>query len=196
VEEGKIQQELQKISGEGLLAGNTVVITDSEFASKLAERGYGIKVNSKLELSLVEATYLVHRGILKVRNDKGEEIRFSDLVRLAAGQDPDFWLRLNVYADLRNRALIVRHGVHPHEFVIDWKKKNKPRRLLVRILCEGTKVGFPEFEEMFRRALESDRELVVAIVDKEGVVTYYLVEGGSYEQVSKGVEDSFEVSSE
>lgn len=196
MEEQKTQQETQKIIGEGRLSGDKVIVTDSDAVSKLAERGYGFQTTSGLELSLVEAAYLLHRGLLKVKNEKGEEVQFSELVKLAAQGDPDFWLKLNVYADLRNRSFIVRHGVNPREFLLDWKKKNKVHRLLIRIVVEGTKMGFEEFEDMFRRALESDRELVVAVVDKEGVVTYYTVEGGSYEQVSKGTEDSFEVPSE
>ncbi|ABL77720.1 tRNA intron endonuclease [Thermofilum pendens] len=189
-------QEVAKISGEGVFDGRIVRVLDKEFAEQLYQRGYGMLSGEILELTLVEAAYLVYREMLKVKDDQGRTLSFPEIVRLASNFDPDFWVKLNVYTDLRNRALPAKPGVNPYEFLVDWKKKGKPRRLLVRILREGTRVSFPEFEDMFRRALESDRELVIAIVDKEGVVTYYTVEGGSYEQVGASVEDNFEVPSE
>jgi tRNA-intron endonuclease len=46
------------------------------------------------------------------------------------------------------------------------------------VLCleEGVRIGFKELEGYIRRALEARRELVLAIVDKDGNVSYYAVE--------------------
>jgi len=38
------------------------------------------------------------------------------------------------------------------------------------------RIGFRELEGYIRRALESRRELVLAIVDKDGNISYYKVE--------------------
>lgn len=161
----------------GKLAGGYVVVCGEEAVSFLADRGYGLREAECLRLSLIEAAYLMYRGLLLAVDDSGEELHFDSIVTLGSKADPDFWTKLNVYSDLRNRALTVFPGVAPLEFLIDWKRKDKVRRYLVRVVKEGARLSFKEFEEMFRRALESDRVLVLAIVDKEGVVSYYTVEG-------------------
>ncbi len=158
------------------LRGRKVVVKDSAAVEFLAQRGYGIPRGGVLELELVEAAYLASRGMIAVE-DEGRRLSFIDLVELGSREDPDFWVKLNVYTDLRNRALVVMPGVTSYELLVDWKRRDSARRFLVRIVKEGVRISFADLEEMHRRALESDRELVLAIVDKEGVVTYYTVEG-------------------
>jgi len=158
------------------LRGRKVVVRDSTAIEFLAQRGYGIARGGVLELELVEAAYLLDRGVITVE-DEGKQLSFIDLVKLGAKEDPDFWAKLGVYTDLRNRALVVMPGVTSYELLVDWKRRDSARRFLVRIVKEGVRIGFADLEEMHRRALESDRELVLAIVDKEGVITYYTVEG-------------------
>lgn len=172
------------------IIGRKVVVKDNAAIEFLAQRGYGITRGGALELELVEAAYLLNRGMITVE-DKGKQLSFKDLVELGAKEDPDFWVKLNVYTDLRNRALVVMPGVTSYELLVDWRRKDSARRFLVRIVKEGVRIGFADLEEMHRRALESDRELVLAIVDKEGVVTYYTVEGVAH-AASISWEEGFE----
>lgn len=152
-------------------------MTDKAAIDFLSSRGYGLLREAELQLDLVEAAYLVYRGLLVVEDEKRGRLSFADLISVGSLCDSEYWVKLNVYTDLRNRALVVMPGISSSEFLVDWKRKDGARRFLVRILHEGSKISFSDFEEMHRRALESDRELVVAIVDKEGVITYYTVEG-------------------
>lgn len=178
----------------GLLEEGFVVVDDKSAVDFLHERGYGFLKEGRLYLTMVEAAYMVYRGFMKVRAKSGEALDFFDIVNMGLRDHSDFWTILNVYADLRNRALIVKPGIDPLELLVDWKKKNRVRRMLVRIVKEGTRLGFAVFEDMFRRALESGRELVMAVVDKEGVVSYYLVEGVS--RVGPEIAASVEVHAE
>lgn len=192
--EGNLSESLKEIL-QGELRGRDIVVCGEKALEELENRGYGFREGNCVRLSLVEAAYLVYRGFLVVRNEKGEELNFDALVRLGSSLEGDFWTRINVYADLRNRALVAMPGVQSLEFLLDWKRKERVKRYLVRIVKEGSRLSFKEFEEMFRRALESDRELVMAIVDKEGVISYYIVEGVLREGLPE-VEDSDEISSE
>ncbi|AKG39245.1 MAG: hypothetical protein ACP5II_05250 [Infirmifilum sp.] len=176
----------------GELRGVDIIVCDREGVTQLYRRGYGFTEGECLKLSLLEAAYLLYRGLLTVKDSSGKELNFEELLRLGGEYDPEFWTRLNVYTDLRNRALVVMPGVHNLEFLLDWKRKTKTKRYLIRVVKEGTRLSFREFEEMFRRALESDRELVMAIVDKEGVISYYIVEGVLREGLPE-FEDSDEV---
>ncbi len=168
--------EKKVIVAKGKLKDGLVIVEDREQASFLYEKGYGILLGDVLRLKLVEAAYLVYRGFLEI-----EGAGFWNLVKMGSEENPEFWTILNVYSDLRNRALIAKPGVEDEEILVDWKKKERVRRLLVRVVREGIRVGFPLFEDLFRRALESGRELVMAVVDKEGVISYYIVEGVSRE---------------
>lgn len=163
----------------GILKEGFIIVEDRSAVDFLYQKGYGFLKEEKLHLTMVEAAYMVYRGFIKVKTEDGKTLDFGDLVSMGLRENSDFWTILNVYADLRNRALIVKPGIDPLELMVDWKKKNRVRRMLVRIVKEGTRLGFIIFEDMFRRALESGRELVMAVVDKEGVVSYYLVEGVS-----------------
>ncbi len=165
----------------GRLSGDHVVVEDSEEIEFLYEKGYGVKVGEKLRLELVEAAYLLYRGFLEVEDDNGNKVGFWDIVKIGSKKNAEFWTILNVYSDLRNRALIAKPGVTDEEILLDWKKRGGVKRFLVRVIREGIRVGFPLFEDLFRRALESGRELVMAVVDKEGVISYYIVEGVSRE---------------
>jgi len=168
--------EKKAIVARGRLRDGYVLVEEGEEAEFLYGKGYGIMLGGALRLKLVEAAYLVYRGFLVV-----EGAGFWDLVRMGAEENPEFWTILNVYSDLRNRALVAKPGVEDEEILVDWKKKERVRRLLVRVVREGIRLGFPLFEDLFRRALESGRELVMAVVDKEGVISYYIVEGVSRE---------------
>ncbi|MEZ0346395.1 MAG: hypothetical protein ABWK01_07580 [Infirmifilum sp.] len=194
-DDASLSQELPKEVFQGDLKGQDVIVCDEKAVEAFTTRGYGFREWGCVRLTLLEAAYLVYRGFLIVKDDMGGEKNFESLVSMGSSLDPDFWTRLNVYADLRNRALIAQPGVQSQEFLLDWKRKDKAKRYLVRIVREGSRLSFREFEEMFRRALESDRELVVAIVDKEGVISYYIVEGVLREGLPE-VEGSDEVSLE
>ncbi len=161
----------------GKLIGDHVIVCGEEAVSFLSERGYGFREKECIRLTLLEAAYLTYRGLLVIEDESGRTLDFNSIVLIGGERDREFWVRLNVYSDLRNRALVALPGVDALEFLLDWKRKDKVRRYLIRVVKEGSKIGFKEFEEMFRRALESDRELVIAIVDKEGVISYYTVEG-------------------
>lgn len=189
--EGEAVKEVFK----GVLRDNHVFVCDERAVAFLGERDYGFRDGGCLKLALVEAAYLVYRGFLNVEDGEGKTLSFEDIVRIGSSLEPDFWTVLNVYSDLRNRALNVLVGVDSMELLLNWKKGERVKRYLVRVVKEGSRLGFVKFEEMFRRALESDRELVVAIVDKEGVVSYYLVEGVLREGIPEA-EDSDEVQAE
>ena len=158
----------------GVLKDSKVVVEDGE---ELEERGYGRREEGVLMLSLVEAAYLIDRGDLKVVSEDGATLSFEELVRVATVNDPSFWVRLLVYSDLRHRGLRARplESAIP-AFLVEKKVRESEKRYLVLCLEEGTRVGFKDVEAYLRRAMEARRELIFAIVDKEGNISYYRVE--------------------
>ncbi|MCS7104910.1 MAG: hypothetical protein NZ954_05020 [Thermofilaceae archaeon] len=158
---------------EGTMKGSYVEVTPNK---ELLERGYGSQRGDVLELSLIEATYLLYKGELQVKDEEGRILGFEELTRLAAALDPVFWIKLLVYSDLRSRGLRVKPIEGSPVMIAERKVKEGERKYMVLCVEEGVRVGFRDLEMYIRRALESKRDLVLAIIDKEGNVSYYRVE--------------------
>jgi tRNA-intron endonuclease len=101
---------------------------------------------------------------------------FEDLVKYASSVDNCFWQKLVVYTDLRDRGLRAQPLEDTSLVLTERKVKEGERRYMVLCLEESVRIGFRELEGYIRRALESRRELVLAIVDKDGNISYYKVE--------------------
>ncbi len=157
----------------GVLRDGYVELRDG---GELQERGFGVRAGGALRLTLVEAAYLVDKGELRVVGEDGRSLGFQDIVKLASSADRSFWQKLVVYADLRDRGLRAQPVEGTPLILAERKVKEGEKRYAVLCLEEGVRIGFKELEGYIRRALEARRELVLAIVDKDGNVSYYVVE--------------------
>ena len=164
---------MARAAAEGVLRNGYVEVKDG---GELYEKGFGVQVGEVLRLALVEAAYLVDKGELRVVGEGGQSLSFQDIVKLASRADRSFWQKLVVYADLRDRGLRAQPVEGTPIVLVERKFKEGERRYMVLCLEEGVRIGFKELEGYIRRALESRRELVLAIVDKDGNVSYYAVE--------------------
>ncbi|RLG58773.1 MAG: tRNA-intron lyase, partial [Candidatus Hydrothermarchaeota archaeon] len=84
----------------GLLIDDKVIIESKASISKLEQRGYGKKADDRLELSLIEALFLVERGSLEIKNASFEEILEK------AKEEEEFIIKYKVYKDLRSRGYV------------------------------------------------------------------------------------------
>jgi len=164
---------MARATAEGVLRDGYVEVKDG---GELYERGFGVQAGGALRLALVEAAYLVDKGELRVVEEGGRSLGFQDIVKLASRADRSFWQKLVVYADLRDRGLRAQPVEGSPVVLAERRVKEGERRYMVLCLEEGVRIGFKELEGYIRRALEARRELVLAIVDKDGNVSYYVVE--------------------
>ena len=97
---------------EGWLSEDRVTVHDPTLAAELGkELAYGSRVGDRLELSLLEAAYLVSAGQLTVRDSKsGRAVPLATIERRARRLDRLFFERLTAYRNLRGRALVVKTG--------------------------------------------------------------------------------------
>ncbi|RLG20728.1 tRNA-intron lyase [Methanosarcinales archaeon] len=138
-------------------------------------RGYGRRTKEGTVLSLVEATYLLSVGKMKVV-ENGRELTFEELFKKGTRRTERFELIYTVYTDLRNR------GYHPSLHAIDLKlyKRGKcageePSWAIVHVLSERERITFSRLWNMTHSIEGLRRRLVIAVVDEEGDITYYLV---------------------
>ena len=133
--------------------------------------------NQKVQLSLLEALYLIDHGKLIVVDGRGKEISDDSFLRRAKRLEPNFWIRYCVFKNLRNRGYIIKtalkfgadfrvydRGVKPGEDHAKW---------VVFPVHEASMLTWYDFSAKNRVAHSTRKRLLLAIVDEESDVTYY-----------------------
>jgi tRNA-intron endonuclease len=108
---GKIRENVFP-KANGIVLGDRVLIFDKKTASELSEKEFfGKPFSEGIQLSFIEATYLLKKNILEIINPKdNKKITPSKLIKIAKETQPDIESRLRVYNDLKKRGLIVKTG--------------------------------------------------------------------------------------
>nr|WP_069807131.1 tRNA-intron lyase [Vulcanisaeta thermophila] len=109
----------------GYLVGNAVVIPSIEDSRKLYSMGFYGKflgrdkvrinevnsVNTPLILSIVEALYLVDKGLLRVFTTDGKPLGRDDLVMVGRESIANFDNVYAIYRELRDGGFIIKSGL-------------------------------------------------------------------------------------
>ncbi|MGC8607185.1 MAG: tRNA-intron lyase [Vulcanisaeta sp.] len=109
----------------GYLIGSAVVVTDINEARKLYSMGFYGKfvnedkvklsevnnVNSPLQLSIIEALYLVDKGFLEVFDCNGNKLTRDDLVKVGHNTVTNFDQVYTIYRELRDGGFVVKSGL-------------------------------------------------------------------------------------
>ncbi len=179
---------------EGELVENRVMIWDPAAVSLYDESGYGKPLPenepNRLELDLVEATYLVEKGRLKVfqkATDKKRRkwLKFEDLMRIGTERVNQFHPQFIVFRDLRERGYLVKTGLkfgtHFRLYDRGVKLKRGPKaphehtKAIVHAVAEESAFSLPELSRAVRLAHNIRATMWWAVVDREGDCTYYEV---------------------
>lgn len=139
---------------------------------------YGtILENGKLQLSLLEALYLIEKNKLEVLDSKNKLIDFEHFLKRATKLETNFWIRYCVFKDMRNRGYIIKTAL---KFGADFRVYDrgiKPgedhARWIIYPVHEGSSLTWYEFAAKNRVAHSTKKRLMMGIVDDEGDVTYY-----------------------
>ena len=160
------------------LTSGKVITEDSDLARELYNQSrFGIVLeNKKVQLSLIEALYLIEKDKIRVCLDK-KKLGFEELMKKAEKREANIWTRFLVFKDLRNRGYIVKtalkfgadfrvydRGVKPGEDHAKW---------IVYPVNEEESLTWYEFAAKNRVAHSTKKRLLIAIVDAECDVTYY-----------------------
>jgi len=163
---------------DGQLAGDTVTVQADNMALRLNQKSYyGNLEGDQLKLSLVEAAYLQWKGKLSIWDGK-KRISFNELLSILDRRG--LYQKFIVYRDLRERGYIVKTGFkYGSEFRV-YERGETPTKdhssYLVRVLHEGTKLKILDFSSYVRVAHGVRKKLILAVVDDEEDITYYMVE--------------------
>jgi tRNA-intron endonuclease, archaea type len=140
----------------------------------LYEQGYfGRPKDKGLELSLVEAAYLLDRSRIRVLS--GEKVMdFQALFQAASSLEKGFEFRYVVYKDLRERGYYVQPGrpdfrVYPR----GGHPGKSPAEFYVLVISERTPLPLQDIMQPVRVAGQMRKKLMLAIVDEESDITFY-----------------------
>ena len=133
--------------------------------------------NGKLQLSLLEALYLIEKNKIEVKDARNKLLDFEQFLKRATKLEPTFWIRYCVFKDMRNRGYIIKTAL---KFGADFRVYDrgvKPgedhARWIIYPVHEGSTMTWYEFAAKNRVAHSTKKRLMMGIVDDEGDVTYY-----------------------
>jgi len=179
--EEKIELKKPKKPVLGILAGERVITESSDDAREFFNQSrFGtLNEGGKVELSLLEALYLLERERLYIKSESGKSLLFETYVKKARKVEPNFWIRYVVFRDMRNRGYIIKtalkfgadfrvydRGVKPGEDHAKW---------IVFPVHEASVYTWHEFSAKNRVAHSTRKRLLLGIVDAEEDVTYYCI---------------------
>ena len=133
--------------------------------------------DGRVQLSLIEALYLLEKKKIIVYDSRNKVIDFENFLKKAQKVEPNFWVRYCVYRDIRNRGYIIKTAL---KFGADFRiydRGVKPgedhARWVVFPVHEGSTLTWYEFAAKNRVAHSTKKRLLIGIVDAELDVTFY-----------------------
>jgi len=162
----------------GALAKKGVVVADQSSIDALTTRGYGTLDDEVFTLTFFEALYLVDKGMLEVKDEKGRVADFQSLLHCYETQNDNAWVSYMVYRDLRSRGYVARDGFGAG---IDFRmyergaygKDTAP--YLVLSMQEGKPLGIDELANALQQCQSQKKELTLAVMNRRGEIVYYSV---------------------
>jgi len=157
----------------GILSGDKVRL-GIQALPELYEQGYfGRPVGRGLELSLVEAAYLLDRSRIRVL-DGEREMDYPSLFQAASSLEKGFEFRYVVYKDLRERGYYVQPGRPDFRVYPRGGHPGKgPAEFYVLVISERMPLPLQQVLPPVRLAGQMRKKLMLAIVDEESDITFY-----------------------
>ncbi|MBI4399771.1 tRNA-intron lyase [Candidatus Micrarchaeota archaeon] len=162
------------------LLKDKIIENDPETISYLVERGFGeLHRDTLLLLSPVEALYLSENKKIDIIQ-KGKKIKFPKLLDILSPKDKDLGNRYLVFKDLRGKGYIARtglkYGSHFRVYTKGIRVGEGHSTWLIHVVPENYHTSIYELSRAIRLAHSVRKQMIFAIVDSEGDITYYELE--------------------
>ncbi len=160
------------------LIGRIISSNDSEALSLHKKSCFGTPIGEKIQYSSVEALFLVEKEKMDVFF-RGKKISKEELMKKFQKIDKKIQIKYLVFKDLRERGYIVKtalkFGAEFRVYDKGARPGKKHARWIAFIDHESSKMTWHEFSAKSRVAHSTKKNLLLAIVDEEGDITYYEV---------------------
>lgn len=174
-----LENKPRKEKIKAVFANERVIAESSDESRDLYNQSrYGTILDSgKLQLSLLEALYLLEKNRIDLRDSRNKVLSFESFLKKATKLESNFWIRYCVFKDMRNRGYIIKTAL---KFGADFRVYDrgvKPgedhARWIIYPVHEGAVLTWYEFAAKNRVAHSTKKRLMIGVVDDEGDVTYY-----------------------
>jgi tRNA-intron endonuclease len=158
---------------DGIIMDDRVLVNDAAGAKALhSGHFFGKEIGPILQLSLIEASFLVELGVLKLRDSKtNRPVSLVALKNRARAMQPDYDLRLRAFKDMKDRGLIVKtgfkYGSHFRAYEGDPAKQHA--RYLVHAVPDKYTTMWPEVSRAVRLAHGVKKEILLSRVMEKDV---------------------------
>lgn len=164
-----------------MLVDDKVEMRDKRLSDALRQKGFGEQRGKELILDLFEALYLLEKEKVKIESAKdGSTVTEESLVKYSDKKIKNFYLKYQVFRDLRERGFVVKTGF---KFGFDFRvypRGKKPgeahSQWCINVTAQDDKYNFIELSRMVRLAGNLKTKLLNAVVDSENEINYYEVE--------------------
>ncbi len=158
------------------LMGEIIFSNDSEAFSLHEKSSFGERSGEKIHYTLAEALYLVEKKKAEIM-EKSKKLSFKELLEKTRKLDKTIQIKYPVFKDLRDKGYIVKTAL---KFGADFRvydKGVKPgkdhAKWILFPVHESQRLTWHEFSAKNRVAHSTKKNLLIAIVDEEGDITYY-----------------------
>ena len=156
------------------------LVNDKEGNTLYSQGWFGKHTRSgHIKLSPYETVLLLERKKLDVPDEEGSSMSLSDVVAHFSNNVPDFLIRFLLYKDLRSRGYVVKEHTENGNYFELYERgatPNKAKHLaLVVTMAEGVLFDIDEIDQIVTQAKEISKQLIFAVIDSLGDVSYYSV---------------------
>jgi tRNA-intron endonuclease len=158
--------------GTCILLKNRLILFDKKLADQLLKKEFfGKPLGDVLQLSFVEALYLLERGVLEIQTNDGKLLSEKKCANLMEKLQPDIEQRLMVFRDLKQRGLLVKTGFKfGAHFRAYTKQPDKTHaEYLIHVVEKGFISVWAETSRAVRLAHSVNKEFIFALIDNQTI---------------------------
>jgi tRNA-intron endonuclease len=160
------------------ITGEIISSNTSEAQELYSKSCFGELTSGKIQYSLSEVLFLVEKDKMQVLSGK-KNLSLKELLNKFRRIDKKIQIKYPVFRDLRERGYVVKTALKfGAEFRI-YDKGSKPGKQHAKWIVftdhESSKLTWHEFSAKNRVAHSTKKNLLLAIVDEEGDISYYEV---------------------
>jgi tRNA-intron endonuclease len=158
--------------GTCILLKNRLILFDKKLANQLLQKEFfGKPFGEVLQLSFVEALYLLERNVLEIQTNDGKYLSEAKCITLMRKLQPDIGQRLMVFKDLKQRGLLVKTGFKfGAHFRAYTKQPDKTHaEYLIHVVEKGFTSIWAEISRAVRLAHSVNKEFVFARIDSKTI---------------------------
>ena len=160
------------------IIGENISSNSVEAFSLYKKSHFGEPIGEKIQYSLSEALFLTEKGKIDVFYRR-KKISLKELMKKVQRADKRIHIKYPVFKDLRERGYIVKTALKFGADFRVYEKGAKPGKKHAKWIVfadhESKRLTWHEFSAKNRVAHSTKKNLLLAIVDEEGAVSYYEV---------------------